>query len=410
MKKQSCSGSLFIVFFALSAGVIGGGVAGALVAYWMPHAPMTSGGLGTPDPQSLAYSLLRTSLPAATDSTPSSHLQPPGSPMSFPSTSPTYGSSVPTFPALREEVAVISAIRKVTSSVVTIVSQSLPFSGIAGSAQIEVTYGSGLVIDTSGLIVTNNHVVQRAQRLQVFLSDGSEKEGVVVGADSLADIAVVKIDGPIHAAVPLGDSDGLEVGQTVIKIGSPLNQFPGSATVGVISGLNRKVGEMRGLIQTDAVLNPGDSGGPLLSSSGNVIGISTMVVRTTTEGRLMEGLGFAIPINQVRDIVEQLTVKSNDYFPCLGIAFHEVEAKVGNVTNMTMVRGVVVTRLEPGSPAADSDLHERDIILEIDGTRIDQTHTALDILYAKLNETVTLTFLRDERQLQTELALPRCTN
>ena len=161
-----------------------------------------------------------------------------------------------------------------------------------------------VIIDDKGYIITNNHVIEGGKSTQVIYSDGSKVDATVVGADTLADIAVLKVEGKVPAVAAIGDSNALEPGQTAIAIGSPLGDFRGTVTVGVISAVNRRVGPMQGLLQTDAAINNGNSGGPLINNTGQVIGINTLVVRATNEGNVAEGLGFAIPSNQVRQIVD----------------------------------------------------------------------------------------------------------
>lgn len=303
---------------------------------------------------------------------------------------------------------VVDAIRKVRPAVVTITNVGVPTPGVAGTTVTTVLSGSGLIFDPGGLVVTNNHVVQRAEFLQVYFSDGTKTEGTVIGTDSVFDIAVLKVNRPVPAVVPLGTSSGLDLGQTVIAIGSPIDQYPGTTTVGVISGLDRGVGGMKGLIQTDASINSGNSGGPLLNVSGEVIGINTLVVRSTADGKTLEGLGFAIPSNQVRAIVAELVSRGNNAPPYIGVGYQEVDLQVASAMNLDMVAGVVITQIETGSPADQAGLQERDLILEIGGQKIDRNHVFPDVLSKyKPGDTVTLTILRKGEQLQFKLALGR---
>lgn len=213
-------------------------------------------------------------------------------------------------PAAPIEAKLTDAVRRVSPAVVTITNQQEPRAGPGGLVMLSVESGSGLIFDSRGYILTNNHVVARAERLFVIFSDGTKTEGTVVGTDSLSDLAVIKVNGQVPLAVPLADSSGLELGQMLIVIGSPYEGFPGTVTVGVVSGLNRQVGGLTGLIQTDAPINVGNSGGPLITTGGEVIGINTLVLRTNGEGRILEGLGFAISSNQARDILSKLITNS----------------------------------------------------------------------------------------------------
>ena len=213
------------------------------------------------------------------------------------------------------EAKLTEAVQKVSPAVVTIINQQDPRAGPAGLVLLSVETGSGVIFDSRGYILTNNHVVARAERLFVIFSDGTKTEGTMVGADSLSDLAVIKVNGQVPLAVPLADSSKLELGQMLIAIGSPYEGFRGTVTVGVVSGLDRQVGGLKGMIQTDAPINVGNSGGPLITTKGEVIGINTLVLRSNGEGRILEGMGFAISSNQARDILSQLINKGLGRYP-----------------------------------------------------------------------------------------------
>ncbi|MBI4787431.1 MAG: trypsin-like peptidase domain-containing protein [Chloroflexi bacterium] len=202
-----------------------------------------------------------------------------------------------------QEDLVTDVIRTVKPAVVTIVNYMQPNSGITGYMIYPIISGSGVIVDSRGYIVTNYHVVNREQKLQVVFSDGRKENGTVIGEDSVSDLAVVAVSGEMPAVAQLGDSSELTPGQVVIAIGSPLDEFHGTVTLGIVSGLNRQVGGMRGLIQTDAAINKGNSGGPLLNLRGQVVGINTLTVRTASDSGILEGLGFAVPSSQVREII-----------------------------------------------------------------------------------------------------------
>ena len=206
---------------------------------------------------------------------------------------------------VRQEDMMTDAIRRVKPSVVTIVNYMLPNSGITGYMIYPVISGSGVIIDARGYIVTNYHVINRDERLQVIFSDGRKASGTVIREDSFSDLAVVAVSGEMPGVAQFGDSSGLELGQVVIAIGSPLDEFRGTVTMGIISGLDRQLSGMRDLIQTDAAINRGNSGGPLINLRGQVIGINTLTVRSASDSGILEGLGFAVPSNHVREIVNQ---------------------------------------------------------------------------------------------------------
>jgi len=208
-------------------------------------------------------------------------------------------------PTPLEDSALVTAVQKVRPAVVTIINQMKPRESPVGYTQMPTVSGSGVVIDPQGYIVTNNHVVAGTQTLSVIFLNGSKTTATIIGANSVIDLAVVKVDVPVPAVAVLGDSSQLKLGQVVIAIGSPLDNFPGTVTMGVVSGLDRQIGENKGLIQTDASINTGNSGGPLIDAQGRVIGINTLVVRSTGNGDVAQGLSFSIPSNRVREVVMQ---------------------------------------------------------------------------------------------------------
>jgi 2-alkenal reductase len=262
-----------------------------------------------------------------------------------------------------------------------------------------------VIIDAKGYIVTNNHVVDSAQNLLVILSDGTKLSAKLVGADALSDLAVVKVDGNLPAAAPLGDSGALLPGQVAIAIGSPLGDFRGTVTMGVISAMNRQIGSMQGLIQTDAAINNGNSGGPLINSLGQVIGINTLVVRSTNDGNVAEGLGFAIPSNLVREITAQLIAKGKVERAYLGISYSPVDPLSTSGLNLNATYGVVVGRVESGTPAAKAGVQEGDVILALNGRKLDQDSLTALLLQHKSGDTVKLTILRDNKQIELQVTL-----
>ena len=191
-----------------------------------------------------------------------------------------------------------------------------------------------------------------------------------------------------------------------IAIGSPLGDFRGTVTVGVISAVNRRVGQMRGLVQTDAAINNGNSGGPLINTSGQVIGINTLVVRSTNEGNVAEGLGFAVPSNQVRQIVDQLITKGKVERAYLGVSYQDVDPQITSALNLNATYGVVVMEVVANSPAAKAGLQVNDVILDINGQKIDQDHSLSSLLFTfKAGDTVTVNILRDGKQQKIQATL-----
>lgn len=205
-----------------------------------------------------------------------------------------------------------TAVRAAGPAVVTVVNtMQITTRGRFGGTQTAEALGSGVIISTDGYIVTNQHVVDSQTSLEVIFSDGTRVPATLVGEDASNDIAVIKVDTTVPAVATLGDSDTIEAGQPVVAIGTALGDFQNTVTEGIISGLHRRLDSsstaVQDMIQTDAAINHGNSGGPLLDLEGNVIGINTAVVRSdSAAGDVAEGLGFAIPINTVKSVVEQL--------------------------------------------------------------------------------------------------------
>jgi len=248
-----------------------------------------------------------------------------------------------------EEEMIIRAVRTVTPAVVSVATRG-------GS-------GSGVIIRSEGIIVTNAHVVQNARTVEIQTADGRTFNGTVLGRDPRVDVAVVRVTAQNLPAAPLGDSDKLDVGQLAIAIGNPLG-LDRTVTRGVVSATNRDPRGIRlasGLIQTDAAINPGNSGGPLLDSAGRVIGINTAMLAGAT------GLGFAIPINVAVDVVNQILRTGRVRRAYLGIAHAEITPVIAARFQLPVEEGVVVMRVERNSPAERAGLQIEDYILGFDG-------------------------------------------
>ncbi len=318
----------------------------------------------------------------------------------------TSGSPAAASVTVKEDSAVIDAVRKAKPAVVTVINSMQARRGFFGNSVSPTSSGSGVIVDVTGYVITNNHVVEGEQSLQVVFSDGSKAPATVVGTDPIADIAVIKVTAKVPAVAELGDSSAIQPGQTAIAIGSPLGDFRGTVTVGVISAVDRTVGQQQGLIQTDAAINNGNSGGPLLNSVGQVIGINTLVVRSTNSGNIAEGLGFAIPSNSVRDIMSELINKGKVEYAYIGVSYQEVDAQIAAAMNLDQVRGVVVMSVAAGTPAARAGLQENDVIVAFNGQTIDADHALASYIKSrKVGESVTLTLVRNGKQQTVQLVL-----
>ncbi len=233
--------------------------------------------------------------------------------------------------------------------------------------------GSGIVYSKEGYIITNYHVVEEAikskdAKVEVLLASGDTLAATVIGGDAVTDIAVVKVEAGKLTAAEFGDSDGVEVGELAVAIGNPLGQeFAGSVTVGYISAVNRTMtteGTTYNLIQTDAAINSGNSGGPLVSSSGKVIGINTAKIAATG----VEGMGFSIPINEALPIVEELITNKKIARPYIGIGGVEIDED--DAKRYDLVPGVYVQTVDIKSAAEEAGIRRGDVIVEVEGTKV----------------------------------------
>ena len=278
--------------------------------------------------------------------------------------------------------------------------------------QRRVSSGSGFIVTEDGYILTNNHVVEGATKLQVTLDTGEKFEAEVIGTDPMIDLGLIKIDtkGKRLPTVPLGDSDSLKVGQWVMAVGNPLS-LERTVTVGVVSGKKRQVQvsetvvpALANFIQTDAAINFGNSGGPLLDGQGRVVGINTAIFR----GELAEGIGFAIPINEARKAAEELRSGGSVKRGFLGISMNTsaIGSKAQEYYHLPDRNGVIVSKITPGGPAEDAGLQKNDIIRKIDGEPVKDNQDLLAKIAArKPGETVKLEVLRGGRTERVDVKL-----
>jgi serine protease Do len=240
--------------------------------------------------------------------------------------------------------------------------------------------GSGVVIDTQGHIVTNNHVVEGATEVKVAFVDGAEVDGKVIGTDPRGDLAVVKVSGVALTPARIGDSDALAVGNWVIAIGNPFG-LDHTVTVGVLSARNRSgftSGNYEDFLQTDASINPGNSGGPLINLDGEVIGINTAIAGIGT------GIGFAVPSTMVRPIAEQLIATGAVRRPYIGIRTQDLTPELRDAFGKgAPAKGALVAQIEEGSPAARAGVRPGDVVTSIDGEEVDRSSTMQRLVVQK---------------------------
>jgi S1-C subfamily serine protease len=329
-------------------------------------------------------------------------------PSSTSATGSTVGATQPV--TIDESSATIAVAAKVNPAVVRISTTGssdtnfgvIPESGV----------GSGVIYDSDGWILTNRHVVQGSDSLEVELLDGRTIDGRVYGIDTLTDLAIVKVDATDLPTAALGVSDELKVGQLVVAIGSPLGTYSNSVTSGIVSGKGRSIttddgSSLNNLIQTDAAINPGNSGGPLLDANGNVVGINTAIAADSN------GIGFAIPIDIARPIMDQALAGEQLARPYMGVRYVTITRQLAERESLSVNEGALIggaedgaAAVEPGTPAAEAGLRDGDIIVKVDGKVIDGDHP-LDATLSQFapETTVSVEILRDGQTLTLELTL-----
>jgi 2-alkenal reductase len=310
------------------------------------------------------------------------------------------------------ETTVTQAVKKVGPAVVTVIGNvpaQLSPMGMSGSGTVS---GSGVFISSLGYILSINHVVADTQGdLTIVLADGSQETAKIVGTDQYNDIAVLKTSGKVPAVATLGNSDVLNPGESVIAIGSPLGDFKNTVTEGVVSATGRSIDTGNGytidnLIQTDAAINQGNSGGPLVNLAGEVVAINTLIVRNSGAGTVAEGLGFAIPINTAKAVAEQLIQTGKITHPYLGISFQPITPDIANAYNLPAQWGVYVTDVAAGSPASQANLQQGDIITSLGGVALDASHSYINTLFTfKPGDQVIVKFLRNGSPSQVQVTL-----
>jgi 2-alkenal reductase len=309
------------------------------------------------------------------------------------------------------ETAIIAAVESVGPAVVTVVAKMPDQLSLFGVVSGGESTGSGFIISPEGYIVTNNHVVEGAESIHIILQNGDEQPVALVGSDEFADLAVLKSDLPVPAVAVLGDSDAIRPGESVIAIGSPLGDFMNTVTFGVISatGRNLDTGEgflMEGLLQTDAAINQGNSGGPLVNLAAEVIGVNTLILRGNGSSVTVEGLGFAIPSNTVRLVADQIIEKGRVSRPYFGIRWQTIFPSLASRYNLPVEWGIFVSDVTPDSPADRAGIQRGDIITSIGGIEINENQPFLNTLFSfSPGQQVSVDLIRDGRSLTIELVL-----
>jgi serine protease Do len=277
--------------------------------------------------------------------------------------------------------------------------------------------GSGFIISEDGYILTNDHVAGNATKIVVTLTDGTHHDAILIGSDPVSDIALIKIDGGKFPFVKLGNTDDVIIGEWSIALGNPFGLFDvndkPTVTVGVISATNMNLDPVENrfylnMIQTDAAINGGNSGGPLVNSLGEVIGLNT-IFYTAGGSRGSIGLGFAIPVNKIKKIIKELQDNGKiDREFYTGLSVQDVDERIASYFNLKDARGVIVTGILKNSPASDAGIETGDLILKVDNFRISNRNILLGVLQEfRSGQTITLEVLRDNKTITKQMYLKR---
>ena len=265
--------------------------------------------------------------------------------------------------------------------------------------------GSGSIISPEGYILTNHHVVGGADRILVKLYDGRELEAKLVGTDEPSDISVIQVEGNDLPVLPMGNSDEIGVGESVIAVGNPFG-LSQTVTFGIISAKSRTgvgITEYEDFIQTDAAINPGNSGGPLISLRGEIVGVNTAIFSRSGG---YQGIGFAVPINMARGIMEDLIRQGHVSRGWLGVGIQDLDPDLARSFNLENTRGSLITGIMAGTPAEQAGLQRGDLVVELNGIEVvDSNHFRNMIANARANAVVRLVVLRSNEPLHFEVRL-----
>ncbi len=265
--------------------------------------------------------------------------------------------------------------------------------------------GSGVIVEANGLIITNNHVVSKADEIRVFLSDKREFKGKLIGTDTKTDIAIVKIEATGLPTVPWADSDQLEVGEYVLAVGSPFG-LTQTVTMGIVSAVGRAsmgIAEYEDFIQTDAAINPGNSGGALVNVRGELVGINTAIF-SQSGGNM--GIGFAVPSNLSRTVMDQLVRTGKVVRGWLGVAIQDLSAELAAQFGITDTKGVLVSDVMEDSPAKKAGFERADVIVEYDGKPMDSpTHLRNAVAQTPIGKKVSVKLIRDKKPKTIEVTI-----
>ncbi|MBC8570227.1 trypsin-like peptidase domain-containing protein [Oscillospiraceae bacterium NSJ-54] len=328
-------------------------------------------------------------------------------------TAPQNGNSTPpasTVSANTSSLSVAQIAEMNGNSVVEITTESVSNGGFFMQQYISSGAGSGVIISEDGYIITNNHVIEGASTVKVRLKNGDTYDATLVGTDAQTDVAVIKIDAKDLTPVTMGDSDTLQVGQTAVAIGNPLGELGGTVTNGIISALDREItldGKQMNLLQTNAAINPGNSGGGLFNDKGELIGL--VVAKSTGEN--VEGLGFAIPVNDVKNVIDNLIdygyVKGRF---ALGVTTLDITSQEAQMKYQVDKQGVYVQQVNVGGNAELAGIQAGDRIVSVDGTAIESGSQLKDIIQSHTaGDKITMVVERNGQQVSLAVTLAETT-
>ena len=304
-----------------------------------------------------------------------------------------------------DEMSTVDVVENVKDSIVEITTSKTETT-VFLQQYVTSGAGSGVVFSDAGLIVTNHHVIDGADEIKVRLTNGDEYDAELIASDAQSDLAVLRIDAENLTPVVLGDSDTLNVGESVIAIGNPLGSLGGTVTEGILSAKDREItidGQSMTLLQTSAAINPGNSGGGLFNSKGELIGI----VNAKSSGSDIEGLGFAIPINIAKSVVNDLVENGKvSGRITLGITYYEISSITQAMEHGVNVLGLLVSEVTPNSNAAAAGIQANDVIVEADGEQVTTSDDLRSALSShKIGDTMTFTVVRDKEYVELSCTL-----
>jgi S1-C subfamily serine protease len=366
------------IIVSMALGTIAGGVAGGIAGY--TFASMRTA--------RQASSIGPAALPAASTSTGATEMR------------------------VQEASSTVDAVNKAGPAVVTVITTLQRTTGQRTTTVDPTASGSGIILDKNGYILTNNHVIDGQKRIDIIFANGAQAEAKLIGGDSLADLAVLKVDATMPAVAELGDSETLAPGEHVLAIGSALGDFRNTITAGIISGLGRRLPgvdyRMDDLIQTDAAINHGNSGGPLVNLAGQVIGINVAIYRgsTVTGDDTVEGVGFAIPVNTAKLVAQQLMASGKVTRPYVGVSYQMLTPQLASYYKISQQQGAYITQVMPNTPASKAGLQEQDVIVAIGDRPLGDSYSLFTaLLRYSPGETVAMKIIRGGKELTVNVAL-----